>query len=125
MFIKGQKVYADTYKYLRHKTKNIIALSFIGEKDDFEEVAMTRPIEFEIEGGKVFWEDRKLAFIVDSLDYVTIKTSIIKSRYSNDDQIALMLNKDNSEDDAMLYDKMQEWREWASWVGKEVSSING
>ena len=38
----------------------------------------------------------------------------------SDDQIALMLNKDNSEEDAMLYDKMQEWREWSGRFAKEV-----
>ena len=45
---------------------------------------------------------------------------MIKLRYSNDDQLALMLNKDNSEEDTELYDKMQEWREWSGRFAKEV-----
>ena len=31
-----------------------------------------------------------------------------------------MLNKDNSEEDTVLYDKMQEWREWSGRFAKEV-----
>ena len=43
---------------------------------------------------------------------------MIKLRYSNDDQLALMLNKDNSEEDKMYYDKMQEWREFSGHIAK-------
>ena len=45
---------------------------------------------------------------------------MIKLRYSNDDQLALILNKDNSEEDTELYNKMQEWREWSGTFAKLV-----
>lgn len=48
--------------------------------------------------------------------YAEIKTFIIKLHYSNDDQIAIMLNKDMNEEAAEKYEKMQEWREFASEV---------
>lgn len=51
------------------------------------------------------------------------KTAIIKSRYSNDDQIALILNKDDSEEGHMLFEKMQEWRSWASRLADKISTI--
>ena len=43
---------------------------------------------------------------------------LIKIRYSNDDQIAILLNKDSSEEDLLKYNKMQEWRDWASILAK-------
>ena len=123
MFKKGNRVYADTYKYLRHKERNFIAFSCIGNEDEFEEVEMEQPINLRIDKNSVFWENGKLCYFFSDIDYVTMKTSIIKSRYSNDDQIALLLNKDDSEDDRVFYNKMQEWREWASWFAKEVESM--
>lgn len=52
--------------------------------------------------------------------YADAKKYIIGKRYSNDDQLAIMLNKDNSEEDAIAYQKMQEWREWASLVSHKI-----
>lgn len=123
MFKKGNRVYADTYKYLRHKERNFIAFSYIGNEDEFEEVEMEQPMNLRIDENSVFWENGKLCYSFRVLDYVTMKTSIIKSRYSNDDQLALMLNKDDSEDDSIFYNKMQEWREWAGWFAKKVESM--
>jgi hypothetical protein len=40
--------------------------------------------------------------------YADAKKFIIGKRYSNDDQIAIMLNKDNSEEDELAYQKMQD-----------------
>lgn len=123
MFKKGNRVYADTYKYLRHKERNFIAFSYIGNEDEFEEVEMEQPINLRIDENSVFWENGKLCYSFRVLDYVTMKTSIIKSRYSNDDQLALMLNKDNGEEGSIFYNKMQEWREWAGWFAKKVESM--
>lgn len=121
MFTKGNMVYADAYKYLRHKNKNIIALSFKGSTDDFEEVEMTSPIEVETDGDMLFFERRKFAIIPDRMEYAAIKERIIKSRYSNDEQIAIMLNRERSEEDNVLYLKMQEWREFAAEIaGKNL-----
>ncbi|HJG13298.1 MAG TPA: hypothetical protein K8V07_15400 [Bacteroides xylanisolvens] len=124
MFTKGDMVYADAYKYLRHKNKNIIALSFKGSADEFEEVEMTLPVEVKKEGNMLFWEGRKFAVIPEKMEYASIKERIIKSRYSNDDQIAIMLNRERSEEDNVLYQKMQEWREFAAEIAKKVQSLN-
>lgn len=120
MFTKGDMVYADAYKYLRHKNKNIIALSFKGSADEFEEVEMTSPIEVETDGDMLFWEKRKFAIIPERIEYAAVKERIIKSRYSNDEQIAIMLNRERSEEDNVLYLKMQEWREFATEVARIV-----
>lgn len=52
--------------------------------------------------------------------YAQLKTDMIHKRYSNDDQIAIMLNKDNSLEDTLAYDKMQEWRDWSGRVAKAI-----
>lgn len=120
MFTKGNTVYADTYKYLLHKSKNIIALSIKGNANDYEELEMDHPLDVEVSGDMIFWNRRMFANIPDALTREAIKTSIIKSRYSNDDQLAILLNKDEDEKGAMYYQKMQEWREFASEVSKIV-----
>ena len=45
---------------------------------------------------------------------------MIKKQYSNDDQIAIMLNAQLSEEDKMYYDKMQEWREFSGYIAKSI-----
>lgn len=120
MFTKGNKIYADAFKYLRHKERNIIALSIHGSADDFEELPMNDPLDVEIVGNMVFWNNRKFANALEKLTKEGIKTSIIKSRYSYDDQIAIILNKDESDEKRMLFDKMQEWREFAAYVAKNI-----
>lgn len=121
MFTKGNTIYADAFKYLKHKERNIIALSIKGSADDYEELPMNIPLDVEQIGGMLFWNNRKFANHPEQLTKDGIKTSIIHSRYSNDDQIAIMLNKDASEEDALYYQKMQEWREFAAKIASFIS----
>ena len=53
-------------------------------------------------------------------NYADAKKYIVSKRYSNDAQIAIMLNKDDSEEDELAYEKMQEWRSWASLLAKKI-----
>lgn len=118
MFVKGNTVYADAYKYLRHKTRRIVALSFKGSADDFDEVDMTLPIEVKIDGDMIFWQNKLLAARPEKMEYASIKEKIIKSRYTYDEQLAIMLNNGKSENDNMLYNKMQEWRDFATTIAR-------
>lgn len=52
--------------------------------------------------------------------YADAKKFIINKRYTNDDQIAIILNKDDDEESALAFQKMQEWREWASVVARKI-----
>lgn len=52
--------------------------------------------------------------------YENYKTLFIKKRYSNDDQLAIILNKDESEADLEKYQKMQEWRSWSGNVARAI-----
>lgn len=124
MFTKGNTVYADAYKYLKHKERNIIALSVKGSADDYEELPMNDPLDIEVDNVVVFWNNRMFANIPESFAKDAVKTSIIKSRYSNDDQLAILLNKDEDEKKRMYYQKMQEWREFAAFVANEVRRTN-
>lgn len=75
-------------------------------EEDFEEVD-----ESGFECIDNAWYDFK------NMSHTAIKTLIIKLHYSNDDQIAIMLNDD---EDKMR--EMQEWREFASLTAKKYSN---
>ena len=76
-------------------------------------------------GSIVLWSEDKLAQrIFKNGAYADYKKAIIQKKYSNDDQIAIMLNKDSGDEaDLLAYDKMQEWRGWASIVAKRIIEI--
>lgn len=120
MFTKGTTVYADAYKYLRHKRENIIALSVKGSADDYEELAMSNPLDVEVFQGIIFFDRRNFANIPSEMSRDGVKTSIVKSRYNNDDQLAILLNKDKDEKGGMYYQKMQEWRKFAAFIADSV-----
>lgn len=62
--------------------------------------------------------------LVDELNYKLIKTEVVKLKYSNDDQIALMLNwQANPEAYQERYDEMQAWRDYAGDVARKYSNI--
>ena len=121
MFTKGNIIYADAFKYLKHKERNIIALSIQGSADAYEEVSMNESLDVIVSANMVFWNNRMFANRPSELTKESVKTSIIKSRYSNDDQLAIMLNKDNDKTAAMYFQKMQEWREFASFIARSIN----
>ena len=59
----------------------------------------------------------------EKYDYGQWKANIIKKRYSNDDQIAIMLNRGDEESN-MIYNKMMQWREYASVLAKKFVELN-
>jgi hypothetical protein len=125
MYKKGNVVYADAYKYLVHKSKGIIAFAQSGDESEFEEKELPMPIKI-IDEGSGFYSIQdvpKVKFYFSKSDYVTIKTEMIKKRYSNDDQIAIMLNAELSEEDKVYYNKMQEWREFSGYIARQIESI--
>ena len=123
MFTKGEKVFSEEGKYLTSKDKRKYGFVLNGTIDEFDEFSINSPLDIKISGNLILFQNNKLACFPETMDYVGIKTKLIKMKYSNDDQIALILNKDNSEEDAALYEYMQNWREWASYFAKEVVKI--
>lgn len=115
MYQKYGIVYADAYNYIRHKTKNIRGLAVPGDMEDFEEL----PIDMDtlIRGEDYILLNGFIKISIPSFTHKDIKTKIIESRYSNNDQIAIMLNND---EDSM--DKMQKWRNFADDISKKIVS---
>ena len=95
-----------------------MGLTINGNPDDYEEIRVLDSLDVVVDGNKVLIYNRKFAILPDSISYSDIKKRVIKSRYTEDDQIAIILNKDISEEDAMYFQKMQEWREFASEVAR-------
>lgn len=112
MIKENDIIKADSGKLLVYKPENILwgeaarLAEYKGHKlteEDFEEVDESR---FELING--IWYDFR------GKSYAYIKTFIIKLHYSNDDQIAIMLNND---EDKM--NEMQEWREYATTIANK------
>lgn len=123
MFQKGNKVYAEVGNYLRHKTKRMIGLTIVGNIEDFEEYPLNSPLDIVVENDMFYFNNRMFACKPATMDYAGIKTKLITSRYSNDDQMALILNHGKSDEDTVLFDKMQAWRNWAGDVAKKVVDV--
>lgn len=83
------------------------------ELDTTSITVTTESVEFD----RIKWKNPGIG------SYTDAKKFIISKRYSNDDQIAIMLNKDDSEEDALAYEKMQEWRAWASTMAHKIIEI--
>ena len=108
-------VYADAGKVIKSATYK--GYQHEGNLEDFEELTIDLN-SGSIHDGLIWFDNAVMQ--VRKLDYVGWKTYIVKLRYTNDDQIAIMLNKDNSEEDLLRYNKMQEWREWASELSAKI-----
>ena len=100
MFIKNNIIFSEAGKYLS-------AQNFLG---------------FKVSGQfLIIGEIRTL--LPEIINYENLKKKFIEWHYSNDDQIAIILNKDNSDEDKVCYDKMQEWRNWSGDLAKKVLKL--
>lgn len=52
-----------------------------------------------------------------------MKRDLVNLVFSNDDQIAIILNRDDSEEDAEMFEFMQEWREWFGNIVKNIKLL--
>ena len=118
MYQIKDKVYADAGKILIGKNK--IGYILTGNIEDFTEEDIYLD-DMVIDGNLLRYSNGRIVErYIPNESYAQLKARIIKRKYSNDDQIAIMLNKDNSELDLMYYNKMQEWREWASILAHSI-----
>ena len=116
MFTINNTIYADAGNILIGDNK--VGYQFIGKESEFKEQKIKYD-EINIKGSFIKYDNgRLLELIPRQPSYGYFKSCIIKKRYSNDDQIAILLNKDSSEEDLLKYNKMQEWRDWASILAK-------
>jgi len=117
MYKVKNKVYSEAGSII--KKKGFTGYACNGELSDFTEEKLNIK-KFKIEHNNICIGDIVLGSYNPNKTYADYKTNIIKGRYSNDDQIAIILNKDNSEEDLKRFNKMQEWREWASTLANLI-----
>ena len=114
MYKIRQKVYSEAGKVLVGNNKK--GYQFDGELSDFTEVPLTLE-DMELKGEFVTYGGI-MQYVGTDLSYESLKRDMVKRRYSNDDQIAIMLNGDEEQ-----MTKMQEWREWSGEVAHKIMSL--
>ena len=117
MYTFKNKVFADAGCILQYKNKVAFNLEDVDKNDVLE-------IKFNLEniqkiGNFVVYS----CGLKDHIDSINWKKKWVNKQFTNDDQIAIILNKDNSEEDLFLFNKMQEWRQWSGVVAKTIESI--
>lgn len=121
MYKVRDKVYADAGKILIGKNK--IGYVFNGELSEFSEEDIIIS-DMKVNGQFLTYSNGMVVEMYDkNATYESLKAKYVKRLFSNDDQIAIMLNHGRSEDDDMLFEKMQEWREWCGVLAKKVLTI--
>lgn len=113
MYKIGDTIYADAGHYLIDRG----TICFFSINNDVTEVRIPKNDAVAV-GEYIFFAGRKLA--QKRLDnYADYKAALVKKVYSNDDQIAIMLNVGSGDaKDVLRYNKMQEWREWAGRLAR-------
>ena len=121
MYKVRNKVYAEAGSLLIGKNKR--GYVFVGELKEFSEKAI-RLDDMRIEGQFLVYSDGLIRESYNpNMTYEQLKAKYVKRLFSNDDQIAIMLNKDRSKEDAELFEKMQEYRDWCGTLAKKVISM--
>lgn len=121
MYKVRNKVFADAGYILIGKNK--IGYSFLGELSEFSEERIIID-DMRIDGSLLIYSNGRIREIYNpNATYEQLKAKYVKYHFDNDSQIAIMLNKGNSEADNELFDKMQEWREWCGILAKKVVSL--
>lgn len=120
MYSYKEKWYADAGRIL-------VSPSFIGYDTSFKNINLKEEEvnidDLVIEKPFMKYHSGKIIQRYNRLPYSEWKRYIIGWRYSNDDQMAIILNKDDSEEDLLRYNKMQEWRVFAAKLAKKIKEV--
>ena len=115
-------VYADAGKILTGKNK--IGYKLKGELDDFTESEINID-DMTVESGMFIYDSGRISELSRTdLGYAGLKAHLVKNMFTNDDQIAIILNRYDSESDSILYDKMQQYRSWCSRLAKKMMEVS-
>lgn len=121
MYIERNIIYADPGKYLKYNKGYAFQ---VPAQNDVQEYELSLD-DIYIEGSFVYFNNKKFIQYVDpKWTYSDYKRSIITSRYSNDDQIAIILNKEDSDLDLIKYNRMMKWREFASVLANKIINLS-
>ncbi len=119
MYIIKNKTYAEAGNYLIGNTaKGLSAPTSMGPFIEYKmDISNLLIDQNSISFDNIVWKNPGINSYSDAKKY------IINKRYTNDAQIAIILNKDNSEEDQLAYQKMQEWRDWASILARKIMEV--
>ena len=117
MYTIKNKTYADAGCILKYKNKVAFSFEDVDQKDVLETKINLENLQ-KI-GNFVVYPDGYKDYI-SCTEFGDWKKKWVNKQFTNDDQIAIMLNKDNSEEDLLLFNKMQEWRKWAGIVANKI-----
>lgn len=121
MYKVKNKIYSDAGYILKYKNKIAYVLRDVDLKD-VSEMAINLE-DMAIKNKFIIYSEGMLREYIDCELYEDWKSKIINKQFSNNDQIAIILNKEDSEEDLLLYNKMQEWRDWAGVVAKKIKNL--
>ena len=96
------------------KYNNTISFKISSDSVDYEEVEIN-PENIEVIGDIAFIDKK---FGVSGKDYRELKTNLVKKLFSNDDQIAIILNKEKT---VITY--MNQWRDWFGTVAHKIIEL--
>lgn len=121
MFVKGDLIYSDAGKYLSLDGE----IGYVLFQSDRSPQEITVQLnDMVVDGDTACWNRRLFSLRgIEQYSFPYLKTRLIHLRYSNDEQIALLLNKDDSEEDLKNYQQMQEWRKYASLVAHKIMEV--
>lgn len=113
-------VYADAGHVLKYKQTIAFKISDV----NINEVSEIRLDinDIQKDGNFIKYSDT-LKELIKGSSYKDWKIKWVNKLFPNDDQIAIMLNKDDSEEDLFLFNKMQEWRVWSGAVAKKIVEL--
>ena len=117
MYIDKDIIYSEPGKYLKGKNKIGFQFPLPGNFVEYD----INFNDLKLVGNMFYYNDNLFVQKYNkSWTYGDYKKDIIKKRYSNDDQIAIILNKDDSEEDLLRYERMMKWRVFASDLANKI-----
>lgn len=109
MYILKDKLFSDAGKVLAAGAARYFVTD-ASKKDDVTEIPLD-PDTMTKRAGMLWINDIPICAARTGQGYSAYKTQFVNARYSNDDQIAIILNAGDSDEDRLRMEKMQEWRE--------------
>ena len=122
MITHNNKVYPSAGHYLT--TTHNGGSSFCSPYDvniEYIEKPIESPKKAPIDGYVQILPNRLMK--IDVNDMSNLKQTLIHFLYTNDEQLAIILNKDNDEHDMDMYILMQNWRTFLSKYVKEIKAL--
>lgn len=121
MYQLKDKIYADAGYILKYNNITAFNLRDVNIKD-VSEIKINLD-DMYIKGRYIIYSDGNCRDYMSCNSYGDWKKKIVNKQFTNDDQIAIILNKDFSEEDLFRFNKMQEWRQWAGEVAKRIQNL--